>query len=66
MPTIVRSFKSAVTKAINELRDCAGAPVWQRNYYERVIRDENELHAVRQYIENNPTQWAEDKNNLTY
>ena len=62
LPTIVRSFKSAVTKRINELRENRGAPVWQRNYYEHVIRDENDLHSIRQYIADNPVKWADDEN----
>ena len=37
--------------------------VWQRGYYERVVRNENELHAIRTYIENNPAQWALDCDN---
>jgi REP element-mobilizing transposase RayT len=60
---VVGSFKSAVTKRINELRDTPGAPVWQRNYYEEIIRNEHMLNSVRQYIETNPTQWALDENN---
>lgn len=62
LATIVRSFKSAVSKRVNVLRDNPGVPVWQRNYYERVIRDEQELAAIRQYIVNNPAKWAEDEN----
>ncbi|BCR04283.1 hypothetical protein DESUT3_13520 [Desulfuromonas versatilis] len=37
--------------------------VWQRNYYERIIRDDRELAAIREYIANNPAQWGLDKNN---
>jgi REP element-mobilizing transposase RayT len=62
LPTIIRSFKSAATKRINQFRDNPGAPMWQRNYYERVIRDEQELDGIRQYITGNPAQWVEDKN----
>jgi len=62
LATIIRSFKSAVTKRINQLRDNPGAPVWQRNYYERVIRDEQELNGIRQYIAGNPAKWEEDEN----
>ena len=65
LPTIIRSFKSAATKHINRLRNNPGAPVWQRNYYERVIRDDQELHAIRQYIINNPIKWADDENHPT-
>jgi putative transposase len=56
----VRSFKSACTKRINELRDTPGLPVWQRNYHERVIRYDEELHALRDYVRTNPARWNED------
>jgi putative transposase len=55
--TIVRSFKSATTKQINILQKTSGEALWQRNYWERIIRNDHELHAVRQYIRNNPAQW---------
>ncbi|MDX1995408.1 MAG: transposase [bacterium] len=61
---IVRSFKSAATKGINHLREVEGASVWQKNYYERVIRDESELNATRTYIQNNPLHWSDDRENL--
>lgn len=57
---VVRAFKSASTKRINELRGTPGAPVWQRNYYERVIRDDAELNRARDYIINNPVKWSDD------
>ncbi len=60
MSTIIRSFKSAVTKHINILQDAAGTPIWQRNFYERIIRNENELNGIRKYIQNNPAQWEQD------
>ncbi len=60
---IVRSFKSAVTKRINELRHTPGAAVWQRNYYERIIRDERALNAIRRYIQDNPRRWHMDREN---
>ena len=62
LSTIIRSFKSAVTKQVNELRENRGVSVWQRNYYEHVIRDENDLCTVRQYIADNPMKWADDEN----
>lgn len=58
---IVRGFKSAVTRQINLKRNTPGAPVWQRNYWERIIRDEREWNWIRQYIATNPAKWAEDK-----
>ena len=59
---IVGYFKYQSTKHINQSRDNPGVPVWQRNYYERVIRDERELDNIRQYIVDNPVKWAEDEN----
>ncbi|MDD5438669.1 MAG: hypothetical protein PHS37_00590 [Candidatus Omnitrophica bacterium] len=47
---MVRGFKSSVTKQINVKRDTPAAPVWQRNYYERIIRDEAMLRHIRGYI----------------
>lgn len=61
--TIVRLFKSTVTKRVNELRRTPDAPVWQRNYYEHIIRDERELKLVREYIVNSPLQWDLDREN---
>ena len=60
---IVRSFKSAVTREINLQRGTPGVTVWQRNYYEHVIRDERDLERIREYIENNPLRWALDEEN---
>ena len=61
---IVRAFKSIVTKRINRIRDTPGAPVWQRNYYERIVRDEQGLNAIRGYIQNNPANWKSDTENV--
>lgn len=61
--SFIAGFKSSVTKRINLHRDNPGAPVWQRNYYERVIRDPDELTRIRQYIADNPALWAEDDEN---
>ncbi|MDO8617046.1 MAG: transposase [Dehalococcoidia bacterium] len=60
---IVGSFKSAATKRINEILRTPGEKVWQRNYYERVIRDERELAAIREYIVLNPLKWHLDREN---
>ena len=63
IPTIVRLFKSATTKRINERRGTPGSPVWQRNYYEHIIRHEESLNRIRQYILDNPLSWAMDREN---
>jgi putative transposase len=60
---IIRGFKTFSAKAINKERGLRGVPVWQRNYYDRIIRNELELDRVRQYIINNPRNWDTDKNN---
>lgn len=62
---IVLQFKSAAVKRINTLRRTPGAPVWQRNYYDRIIRDDRELDAAREYILDNPRKWSQDKHNPT-
>jgi putative transposase len=54
IPSIIRAFKSAVTCRINALRKTPCVPVWQRNYYEHIIRNERELTKCRQYILDNP------------
>lgn len=61
--SLVAGFKSAATKRINQARGTPGQPVWQRNYYERVIRNERELDAMRQYILDNPAKWSEYREN---
>ncbi len=58
---IVRGFKIGVTKWFRENTDVH--PVWQRNYYEHVIRNDTALHEIRQYILNNPAKWNEDPEN---
>jgi REP element-mobilizing transposase RayT len=60
---VMAQFKSNVTKRINKFRNNPGCPVWQRNYYERVIRNEDELSRAREYIVNNPMKWELDKEN---
>ncbi len=62
IPTIIRSYKSAVSKQINQIRQTRGIPVWQRNYYEHIVRDEMDLHRIRQYIMDNPKNWGMDEN----
>lgn len=60
LSTIVRSFKSAVTKQVNIVRQAPGLPLWQRNYWDHVIRDEADLNRIREYIHTNPLRWDLD------
>ena len=57
---IIRSFKSAVTKRINDLGGVPGEPVWQRNFHEHIIRKPDELDRIRSYILRNPRTWLTD------
>jgi putative transposase len=59
--SIVRGFKIGLTKWAR-LRNYQN-PVWQRNYYDHVIRDEADLNRTREYINTNPDRWEEDKEN---
>ena len=59
--SIVRGFKTGVTKRVRKNMDVHH--VWQRNYYDHVIRNEADLQRIRQYIADNPARWAEDREN---
>ena len=63
IPTIVRMFKSSTTKKINEMRGLPYSPVWQRNYYEHIIRNEGAMNKIREYIAGNPARWGFDREN---
>ncbi len=60
---IVRAFKTFSSRRINDLRHGRGAPVWQRGFYEHVIRNERSLGRIRDYIESTPRRWALDREN---
>lgn len=63
---IVQNVKSVASRRINRLRRMPGAPLWQRNYYEHVVRNENELDRIRRYVVGNPAKWDEDEYNPRY
>jgi REP element-mobilizing transposase RayT len=63
LPEIVRAFKSFSARRINKMRRSTGLTVWQRNYYERIIRNQAELDSIRLYIMDNPRRWAADQEN---
>jgi len=63
LPEIIRAFKTFSARGINEIRNTAGMPVWHRNYYEHIIRNEKSLNRIRQYILDNPARWAVDREN---
>ena len=55
---IVQNFKSLAARRISALRRTPGARVWQRNYYEHIIRDWDDMERIRLYIRNNPLRWG--------
>jgi putative transposase len=60
---IVRGLKTFSARRINKIRNTPGASVWQRNYFEHVVRSEAELSRIREYVVNNPLQWELDIEN---
>ena len=63
---IIGAYKSAVSRHANRLglsSGSSGRSIWQRNYYDHVIRDDAALTRIRQYIADNPFRWAEDPEN---
>jgi REP element-mobilizing transposase RayT len=60
---IVQNLKSVTSRKTNTLRKTHGAKIWQRDFYDRIVRDGEELDRVRQYITLNPLNWSEDKDN---
>ena len=63
---LVGGFKSAVSRHVSAGNLALVRPLWQRSYYERVIRNDTELKATRDYIETNPARWDTDPDNPRY
>ncbi len=59
--TIVGQFKAQAARRINRVRGAPGEKVWQRNYYEHIIRDADDLTRIRRYICDNPSHWPDDR-----
>lgn len=57
IPEIIRGFKTFSARQINRFRQTRGIPVWQRNYYDRIVRDRAALERIRTYIITNPEKW---------
>jgi len=58
---IIGSFKSASTKRFHEMHNCPKIRLWQRNYYEHVIRNERDYKAFYDYLLWNPMNWEKDE-----
>ncbi len=62
---IIRGFKTFSARKINEFQNTPGRSIWQRNFFDRIIRSNEELEKIRDYIFNNPAHWNEDiENNI--
>lgn len=61
--SVIRSYKSAVTRHINILRGAPGAKLWQRNYYESIVHTREDLERIRSYIRLNPVRWRGERHN---
>ncbi|MDI7276398.1 MAG: transposase, partial [Anaerolineae bacterium] len=60
---LIGAFKTVSTRGINAIRNTPGVAVWQRNYYEHIVRNQESLEPIREYIANNPLRWELDREN---
>ena len=58
--SIIGAFKTVSTKQINQKRDVSGGAIWQRNFYEHIIRNDKNLNIIRKYVHENPSRWESD------
>jgi REP element-mobilizing transposase RayT len=63
LPEVVRALKTFSSRRTNSWRHSPGIPLWQRNYYEHVVRNDRDLDRIREYITTNPLKWALDREN---
>lgn len=61
LSTVIRAFKSQVTRRINAMNRTPGRPVWMSGIYEHIIRNDRELNNIRRYIDQNPLHWSHDR-----
>ena len=60
---IIRGFKTFSARKINEYQNTRGKPFWQSRFYDHIVRNEEELKRIRQYIIENPLKWDLDEEN---
>ena len=60
---IIGAFKTTGATLVNKLRGQMGIAVWQKSFYDRIVRNERELERIQEYIRNNPIKWEEDRDN---
>jgi putative transposase len=64
LSAIVQNYKSVTTRKIHALKEFTGTPIWQRNFYEHIVRDQEDHDRIVEYIRNNPLDWEKDELNL--
>jgi REP element-mobilizing transposase RayT len=63
IPVVVGSYKSAVTRNIRKIKSSGSGFVWQKSFYDHIIRDGSSLNRIREYVINNSIQWDTDVEN---
>lgn len=61
LSAIMQNYKAVTSRKINRIRKIQGMRLWQRNFWEHIIRNEDTLNRIREYIKQNPAEWIEDK-----
>lgn len=61
LPEIIRAFKSFSSRRVNEINKTKGQSLWQRSFYEHILRNDEDLHNHRQYTRDNPLNWMLDE-----
>ena len=61
LSSMIGAFKSRTTKTVNRMMNTPGRKLWQRSYFDHVVRNEEDYLRIWQYIDTNPAQWAEDE-----
>ena len=64
--SVIQNYKSISNRMINRFFETPGISIWQRNFYDHIIRNDEELEKIREYIYNNPSHWNEDVENKSY
>jgi REP element-mobilizing transposase RayT len=65
LSNIIGAFKTSAATRVNKLRGVMGVSVWQKSFYDRIIRNNFEMDRIQEYIRNNPIKWAQDRDNPT-
>ena len=65
LSNIIGAFKTTAATRINKLHGIIGVSIWQKSFYDRIVRNDRELENIQEYIRNNPIKWEADRDNPT-